>query len=169
MNVNQKKYTHKVKVSTLRILEKNGFNYLRTEKITGVSRSTIKKWEAQYGAEVFSGKSPVKVAFKKIDVEMKRNDLKIIKQYYDARRLTLARINELVPDENRLESLGNLLRTIFSEITLLNDQEKKELKPETNVLPIINQKIEEMNRVHQPPGIMDSIDIGDDEDKYETK
>jgi len=71
MNVKQKKYTYKVKVSTLRILEKNDFNYLRTEKLTGVSRSTIKKWQVQYGEEVFTGVSPNEQALKEVDIHKK--------------------------------------------------------------------------------------------------
>jgi hypothetical protein len=34
MKVAQKEYTHQVKLSSLRLLEKNDFNFLKTEKLT---------------------------------------------------------------------------------------------------------------------------------------
>ena len=101
MIIQQKKYTHKVKLNTLRLLEKNDFNYLRTEKLTGVSRSTLKKWEAQFGAEVFSNKSPKEIALKEVGIEMKRNDIKVIKKYYNIRYQLLDRIMELIPGKAR--------------------------------------------------------------------
>lgn len=55
MKIEQKKYSSSMKVSTLRILQRNDFNYLKTEKATGVSRSTIKKWQDKLGASVLAG------------------------------------------------------------------------------------------------------------------
>jgi hypothetical protein len=66
MRAKQERYTPKERISTLRLLEKNNFNYLKTEKLSGVSRTTIKRWEKQYGAEVFSGKSTAELALKEL-------------------------------------------------------------------------------------------------------
>jgi predicted transcriptional regulator len=125
MDVKQKKYSYKVKLSTLRILEKNDFNYLRTEKQTGISRSTFKKWEGEYGAEVFSGKSPKEVALKEVDAEIKRNDVKVIKKYYNIRYQLLDRIRELIPNETKLEPLVNTLKNISGEIAVFDELDNK--------------------------------------------
>lgn len=126
MNVKQKKYTYKVKVSTLRILEKNDFNYLRTEKLTGVSRSTIKKWQAQYGEKVFTGISPTEQVLKEVDVQMKINDETIIRKYYTIRNQILDRLQELIPNETKLEPLINALKSIALEFAVFDEINKKE-------------------------------------------
>lgn len=126
MKIEQKRYTRKSKVSTLRILEKNDFNYLKTEILTGVCRSTIKKWEASYGEEVFSGISPNELALQEVDLEMKRNDKHIIKKYYLIRRQLLDRIQELIPGEIKLEPLINALKSISVEIIDFDGMSRKE-------------------------------------------
>lgn len=126
MKIEQKKYTQKVKISTLRLLEKNDFNYLKTEKLTKVCRSTIKRWEAQLGDVVYSGKSPSEIALVEVDIEMKRNDIKIIKQYYQIRSELLDRIQQLIPIEKRLEPLISALKSISLEFTVFDEINKKE-------------------------------------------
>jgi hypothetical protein len=150
MKIEQKKYTHKVKVSTLRLLEKNDFNYLKTEKLTGVSRSTIKKWESQFGPEVFSGKSPGEVALKEVDILMKRNDVVIIKKYYTIRKQILDRILELIPSETRLDPLVSTLKSIIEEITVMDEMGKDGKNTSTNFIQIINEQLKYMD--HEPIG-----------------
>lgn len=148
MAIKQKKYTHKVKISTLRLLEKNDFNYLKTEKLTGVSRSTIKKWETQFGSEVFSGKSPVEVALKEVDMLMKRNDVAIIKKYYTIRKQILDRIMELIPTETRLDPLVSTLKGITGEITIMDEMDKNGKNTPTNFIQVINEQLKYMQ--HEP-------------------
>jgi transcriptional regulator with XRE-family HTH domain len=147
MSVKQKKYTHKVKLSTLRILEKNDYNYLKTEKHTGVSRSTIKKWEAAYGVEVFSGASPTEVALQEVDLEMKRNDEVIIRKYYTLRNEILDRIAELIPNEQRLDPLVGTLKSITEEIKMFDEMAQKNAQPSgQNILQTIITQIQDRSR-----------------------
>jgi len=146
MNVKQKKYTYKVKVSTLRILEKNDFNYLRTEKLTGVSRSTIKKWQVQYGEEVFTGVSPNEQALKEVDIQMKINDETIIRKYYTIRNQILERLQELIPSETKLEPLINALKSISLEFAVFDEINKKEKESTNgNIFQTILKNIEKGN------------------------
>jgi hypothetical protein len=148
MKIEQKKYTQKVKLSTLRLLEKNDFNYLKTEKLTGVSRSTIKKWKAQFGSEVFTGKSPAEVALKEVDTLMKRNDVVIIKKYYFIRKQILDRIMELVPTESKLDPLVSTLKSITEEITIMDGMDKNGNNTPTNYIQLINEQLKYMD--HEP-------------------
>jgi hypothetical protein len=131
MKIAQKKYTHSVKLSTLRILQKNDFNYLKTEKSTGVSRSTIKKWQNNLGPKVFSGKSPSEEALAKIDAEMQFNDISIIRSLYTLRKGTLLRVVAIAEKETKLESLLNVLKYVSGELQKFNDCEKTE--PDTAI------------------------------------
>jgi len=162
MKIDQKKYKHKVKLSTLRLLEKNDFNYLRTQKLTGVSRSTIKKWEKQFGAEVFSGKSPIEVALKEVDAEMKRNDIQIVRKYYNIRNQILDRIAELVPNETKMEVLSNVLKNISAEITVFDELEKAEGNQMGNILQIMMEKIEHKKSGPPTSEMSEELVIGGD-------
>lgn len=126
MKIAQKKYTKSVKLSTLRILQKNDFNYLKTEKSTGVSRASIKKWENDLGAEVFSGKSPAEEALAEIDAEMKHNDINIIRNLYTLRKGTLHRVMQIAEQETKLESLLNVLKFASAELEKFSVLEKTE-------------------------------------------
>lgn len=128
MKTKQTRYTPKVRISTLRLLEKNDFNFLRTEKLTGVSRSTIKKWKAQYGEEVFTGASPTEQALKEVDVQMKINDELIIRKYYTLRNQIIDRLQELISSETKLEPLINALKGISCELTVFDEMTKKEVE-----------------------------------------
>lgn len=143
MKTKQRKYTYKLKISTLRILEKNDFNYLRTEKLTGVSRSTIKKWQAQYGEKVFTGISPTEQVLKEVDVQMKINDETIIRKYYTIRNQILDRLQELIPNETKLEPLINALKSIALEFAVFDELNKKEEESTNgNIFKTILENIE---------------------------
>ena len=143
MKIEQKKYTYKVKVGTLRILEKNDFNYLKTEKLSGVSRSTIKKWKAQYGEKVFTGISPNEQALKEVDIQMKINDESIIRKYYTIRNQILDRLQELIPSETKLEPLINALKSISLEFAVFDEINNKEQGSTTvNIMQTILKNIE---------------------------
>jgi len=122
MGKEKKQYTKATKIGTLRILEKNDFNYLQTQKITGVSRSTIKAWEKELGVEVFSGKSPTEKALQQVDAEMIKNDQKVIQRYFNLRMQILNRIALLVPNETRLDPLINSLKAITDELEWMSDK-----------------------------------------------
>lgn len=154
MNIKQKKYSHKAKLSTLRLLEKNDFNYLKTQKLTGVSRPTIKQWEKQFGTKVFSVRSPAEVALQEVDVEMKINDAKIIKKYYFIRNQLLEKIQELISRETKLEPLVNALKSISRDLGLLDDMEKKEKESGSSgksFIEMFNMQIEAMGKEDLTP------------------
>jgi hypothetical protein len=128
MKINQKKYTHSSKMATLKILQKNDFNYLKTEKATGVNRSTLKKWEKQFGVEAFSGKSPTEQALEEITCEMKYQDMAVIRNLFQLRMLSLKNIMTLAETEKRIDPLINLLKFVAIELEKYNTWEKEETK-----------------------------------------
>lgn len=149
MKTRQEQYRPEVRISTLKILERNNFNYLKSSKLTGISRSTIKHWEKQYGAETFSKESPVAKALRQVDVVMKRNDEKILKQYYTIRQQILDRILELIPEEKRLDPLVSTLKNITEEISLIDELDKKEEGTSPlNYFQILTEQLKHM--AHEP-------------------
>jgi hypothetical protein len=126
MKIAQKKYTESMKLSTLRILQKNDYNYLKSEKLTGVSRKTIKKWEISLGAELLSGKSPAEEALAVIDAEMTLNDINIIRNLYLLRKGTLQKVMQIAEQETKLESLLNVLKFASAELEKFSILEKSE-------------------------------------------
>jgi transcriptional regulator with XRE-family HTH domain len=167
MKIQQKKYSQKAKLSALRLLEKNDFNYLKTAKLTGVNRSTLKKWEAQYGAEVFSGISPTEQALQEVDAEMKINDRKIIRKYYNIRNQLLDRIQELISHENKLEPLVKALMSISRDLGLIEELEKKE-QPESvhsSFLEIYNMQVKAMGKADLSPHEEDYNEYESNQDK----
>lgn len=139
MKIAQNKYTHSVKLSTLRILQKNDFNYLKTEKSTGVSRSTIKKWSSKLGSEIFSGKSPAEEALAKIDAEMQYNDISIIRSLYTLRKGTLLRVVAIAEKETKLESLLRVLQFASGELQKFSELDKPEADSATNFVEYITK------------------------------
>lgn len=175
MNIERKKYKHKkytqkMKIGILKILERNNFNYLQTSKLTNVTRATLKKWVVQYGPEVFSGKSPAEVALKEVDAEMKINDTKIIKKYYNVRSQLLDRIQELISHETKLEPLVNALKSISRDLGLLDDLEKKEKESGSSgksFIEMFNMQIEAMGKENLLPYEEDYSEKESDEDERE--
>ncbi len=148
MIVNQKKYTHTAKLSTLRILDKNDFNYLKTQKLSGVSPSTIKKWEKKYGTEVLSWRSPAEMALKEVNIKMKRNDVASTKEYYTIRTQILKRILELIPTEKRLDPIVSTLKGITEEITIIDEMDNEGNKIPINFIQVITEHLKHMD--HEP-------------------
>jgi hypothetical protein len=137
----RKQYTKASKIGTLRILEKNDFNYLQTQNLTGVSRSTIKNWEKELGAEVFSGMTPTEKALKEVDAEMTKQDKKIMQKYFNLRMQILNRIALLVPHETRLDPLINTLKAISEELDLM-DKEGENGSNTTGFIKIITDQLQ---------------------------
>lgn len=103
------------KVTTLRILERNDFIFLKTEKLTGIRRQTIKVWAEVYGPDVFSGTSPLEQALELVEKELKQNDLKTINSCMSVMIVTLRRMMELAQSENNILKLAKALK-LLSEI-----------------------------------------------------
>lgn len=122
----KERYNHTEKIKTLRILESNNFNYLQTSRQTKVTRQTLRKWEEKYGKEVFSVESPTEQALVEIDAEMKHNDINIIRNLYVLRKGTLNRVMKMAEQENRLESLLNVLKFASAELEKFSVLEKSE-------------------------------------------
>ena len=129
-NIVKGKYNHTEKIKTLRILESNSFNYLKTSRLTKISRPTLRKWEKSYGKEVFKGKSPTEEALIEIDAEIKHNDQCIIRNLYILRKRTLLKVMALAEREERLEALLNVLKFVSGELQKFSDLEKD--KPDTS-------------------------------------
>jgi transposase-like protein len=120
------RYNHAEKIRTLRLLERNNFNYMQTSKQNGIARPTLKRWEKLYGKEAFSGKSPTEEALAEIDAELKHNDINIIRNLYTLRKQTLQRVMALTEKETRLESLLRVLQFASGELQKFSDLEKDE-------------------------------------------
>jgi hypothetical protein len=135
-------YSHTEKIRTLRLLEKNDFNYLRTEKQSGITRKTIKQWEEQYGTEVFLKGSPTETALQEVDAEMKRNDVNILRKIYNLRVLILHRMMQLIPHETKIDPLISSLRCVSEELeTLTGLEDKRSNHDLLNYINVMQDKI----------------------------
>lgn len=152
MKTEQEGYTSKSRIRALRIFDYNNFNYLRTEKLTGIFRFALNKREAQYSKEVFIRKSPAELALKAVDTEMGKNDIKIIKSFYYTRQLKRDFILGLVPKENKLEILAKVLKVVSAEMTLNAELGKLGTNPGMNFLQAINKQFEEIDWLNQKVG-----------------
>jgi hypothetical protein len=126
--MNQKRYTHTAKVTTLRILEKNDFIFLKTEKLTGIRRQTIKVWAEVYGPDVFSGTSPLEQALKLVDNELKQNDLKTIFTCMSAMSVALEQLIEVIPSEKNIVKLAKALKILFETFDKMEEKKGHTLR-----------------------------------------
>lgn len=122
----QAKYTYTEKVSILKVLERNSYNLLKTERMCGISRPTLRRWKEQLGPMVFTGVSPIEEALQQVEIQMKINDESIIRKYYTIRNQILDRLQELIPNETKLEPLINALKSISLEFAVFDEINKKE-------------------------------------------
>jgi hypothetical protein len=141
MKTDSRTYSHSDKIKVLRILEKNNFNYLQTEKATGVTRKTIKGWEASYGCEVFLGKTPTLQALEEIDNDMKNNEVNLIKKYYIVREMLLHKIMQIIPLETRLDSLVSALKCISDIIINIENSKPVEQSNTSSIIGFINEQL----------------------------
>lgn len=131
------RYDYTEKVKTLRILESQSFNYLKTSQLTKIARPTLRRWEKMYGTDVFKGKSPTEEALAEIDAEMKHNDINIIRNLYTLRKGTLHRVMRMAEQETRLESLLNVLKFASAELEKFSVIEKAEPDTTTDFVAYI--------------------------------
>jgi hypothetical protein len=110
--MNQKRYTRRAKILTLRILEQNDFIFLKTEKVTGIRRQTIKTWVDLYGHEVFSGKSPSEQALEMIDRELTQNNIHLIHSLSTGLLSLTDRITKITVDEKNIVKLAKALKLL---------------------------------------------------------
>lgn len=120
------KYTYSEKVSILKILERNDYNLLKTERTCGISRPTLRRWKEQLGPMVFTSVSPIEEALQQVEIQMKINDESIIRKYYTIRNQILDRLQKLIPNETKLEPLINALKSISLEFAVFDEINKKE-------------------------------------------
>lgn len=120
MITQKKTYTEKDRIAALRILRQNSYNFLNTQRITGISRQTLRRWNEELGEKVESVPSPIEVALKEVDAQMKINDVEILKRYYNLRLQILDRIKAVATDETRIDHLTALLKSVSQELSLLD-------------------------------------------------
>lgn len=113
------------KLEVLRLLERNGFNYLLTAKQSGISRPSIKRWESQHGKEVIKGISPLEELLMGIDGEMQQSERNILRRLYFLRKRTIQKIIDIADKETRVEVLISLLKFVSTEIDHLTEIESK--------------------------------------------
>jgi hypothetical protein len=133
------RYTYEEKVKTLRILESNSFNYLKTSHQTIIARPTLARWVQLYGKEVFKGKSPTEEALVEIDAEMKNNDIHVIRNLYLLRKRTLQRVMVIAEKETRLDSLLKVLAYTSDELDKFSEGEKGEQDSTTDYVAYITK------------------------------
>lgn len=139
-------HSHYKKIEILKQLEINNFNYLRTSKESGVARQTLRKWEMLYGKEVFAGKNPTQQALEEIDVELKQNDVKIMRTLYRLRMNTLQKVVLLAEKETKLESLLNILKFVSGELQRFVELDKEAPNSAINFVELITRNLEENER-----------------------
>lgn len=137
----QKRYTQKAKIQTLRILEKNNFVLLRTEKQTGVRRQTIKVWAAEYGIKVFSGRTPLEEALETTYDDFKANDTQIVQYYYALRMKALVKLSYSLDQETRPDRIIEVLRYISEELNQFSESGKEKHFDGESYLKIINDNL----------------------------
>lgn len=139
MKTSQKRYNMQVITQTLRVLEKNNFVLLKTEKLTGITRQTIKIWASEYGSKVFSGKAPFQEALETIDAELKINDTKIVRMLYGLRMKGLIRLFQTLEYETKSEKIVDTLRYVSEELEKLTNMDAK--RSGISYFDIVNQEL----------------------------
>jgi transposase-like protein len=137
--MNSSRHSHTQKIRILRLLERNNFNYNLTSKQNGIARPTIKRWEKLYGREVFGGKSPTAEALAEVDIELKINDVNVIRNLYTLRKRTLSRVMKMAENETKLESLLNVLKFVSGELQKFSELDKPEGDSATNFVEYITK------------------------------
>ena len=127
--MNTSRHSHTQKIRILRLLERNNFNYMLTSKQNGIARPTLKRWENLYGKEVFGGKSPTAEALAEVDIELKLNDINVIRNLYTLRKRTLTRVMKLAENESKLDTLLNVLKFASLELQKFSELEKPGTDP----------------------------------------
>lgn len=126
--MNQKRYSHTSKVTTLRILEQNDYIFLKTEKLTGIRRQTIKVWAELYGPDVFSGNSPLEQALELVEKELKQKELTTINSCFSAMEVALEKLMELAKSEKNVLKLLRALKVLSEMMSKMEESRDHSLR-----------------------------------------
>lgn len=126
--MNQKRYSYTSKIATLRLLEQNEYSFLKTEKVTGIKRQTIKIWADKFGADVFSGNSPFDKALEEVERELKQNNLKTIHLCFIAMHEAIERLSELIKTEKNILKLCQALKIMHDIANEIDESGARNLK-----------------------------------------
>jgi hypothetical protein len=124
----QKRYSYTSKIATLRLLEQNEYSFLKTEKVTGIRRQTIKVWANKFGADVFTGNSPFDQALEEVERELKQNNLKTIHACGRAMHEAIEKISELAKTENNILKLCRAIKLLHDMTNELDESGARSLK-----------------------------------------
>jgi hypothetical protein len=138
---NNKLYSHHQKITSLRLLESNNFNFLRTSKETKIARRTLHTWEKLYGKEVFSGKNPTEAALVEIDAEMKYKETHIIRNLFIIRKSALHRVMILAEQETKIDTLINILKFVSGELQKFTEEDSNEKDKTINYIKIVTDQM----------------------------
>jgi hypothetical protein len=124
----QKRYTYPVKIATLKILEQNDYIFLKTEKLTGIKRQTIKVWAEKHGPDVFAGNSPLELALELVEKELRQNNLTTIHLCSEAMLVAITRLHELVKTEKNVLKLCRAMKMLSDINNNIDESGARSLK-----------------------------------------
>jgi hypothetical protein len=134
-----KTYSLEEKIRILKVLEINNFNYLKTQRDTGLHPITVKAWREKYGDKVFK-KNQIEEIVERVDVvsEIQKDDF--IKKAWDANKDIIERIKVLIPKEKKIFALASVMKIIHEIINSKGIPPIDKLDAQ-NIFQQINNKI----------------------------
>lgn len=127
----------------LKVLQQNGFNYAMTERQTGISTVTIKKWRTEH-PEVFNN-SYTSNTLAVIEHVAKEESLKITKQSGDLLKKSLDRAGELLENETDLAKVSSFIRAITPLAKVLDEVDNKNGYEKVSSLTQTLEKLAKLN------------------------
>lgn len=97
-------YTTEHIVKVLKMYEKNSNNLKKTERDSGVSRPTIRRWVEQFGKQVFNHNHMEDVVYK-INENLVERRTKMLTRTLEAKEKFLEKIIERIEFTNEMDSL----------------------------------------------------------------
>jgi len=150
---NRKSYTLEEKIDVLKVLVRNKYNYLKTERETGIYRSTLKRWEKKHGGliihepvipEQIKGAVTDKVVeLYERDYNLHREDREeIINESFKLQNAILKRLLETIQTEDNIRNLAYLLNVLIPvTIGKVGNEDSEEQKEPINYWQLINNQV----------------------------
>ena len=119
-------YSRTEKVSAVRMLIENGYNYKKTSVQTGISRGSLQAWVKLYEKELTESTSVQSIA-KSVEVNIARAKTEYINKHFNSMsRLAEEAIKkaiELVQEEDDLSKVNDTIRTRSNVIVKIGGEE----------------------------------------------
>lgn len=127
----------------LKVLQQNGFNYAMTERQTGVSTVTIKKWRTEH-PEVFNN-SYTSNTLAVIEHVAKEESLKVTKHAGKLLELSLKQAETILEFESDLSKIASFIRAITPLAKTLDEVDGKNGYEKVSSLTQTLEKLARLN------------------------